>query len=147
MVGLFTSEATIKIKHFRRRVHSNRKHYPDNPYPLKRGWHLTPLIKGVGGQKHLKTRGFGQPTPLIKETSSPLLKGVWVVRAMFPATVADGQKTALWGVRGRNTANTHPESAFGWGPHWEGLGRSARSHLTRTHTHTHTTLASLTCGQ
>ena len=40
---------------------------------------------------------------------------------MFLATVADGQKQLLHGAKGRKTANTHPESAFG--PHWA-LGRS-----------------------
>ena len=42
---------------------------------------------------------------------------------MFLATVADGQQL-LHGAKGRETANTHPESAFGWVLIGWALGRS-----------------------
>ena len=43
---------------------------------------------------------------------------------MFLATMADGKTAAKQGEKGRETANTHPESAFGWVLIGWALGRS-----------------------
>ena len=47
---------------------------------------------------------------------------------MFLATIADGKQLLRW-EKGRKTAKTHPESAFGWVLIGWALGRSLISYV------------------